>query len=294
MVKVVVTGNPNPEFQARLDSLMKEHAANVEIAFIDLHDQAMRAAFGMDNLNKTYREWVEENCGLDPKLIDAEFIRYPYPEGSITGRLSGYAPDPQELVPRRPADIRWPTAEELSGKTGAGLRLADADYSHLEERVLAHYPNINLGKPYEPAVYTEEEHPVKAAVATALAAAALSGGVIEKPGIPDRVCINPSSPWFWPQYKSLGVKIDGEERKADVHEFCVSEGWAMIRARNEKGQFKIDPANASEYLLERMTGKIEPYFKRPPETVSAPGQGDYDRIKAAEAKRARKAMKRGG
>lgn len=204
------------------------------------------------------------------RIVDSfieDFLARPYPDGTF---------------------VRTPTPA-----------LADRDYSALEERVLAHYPNIIAEEPYKLPVYTEKEPPMKSialAGVAATAAMAASQGVslnpIEKPEIPDRLSINPSSPHFWPQYKSLGVRIDGEERKGDVHEFCVSEGWAMVRARNEKGQYRINPDKRSEYLLERINGVIGPYFKRLPGDDKVPTQGDYDRIKAAEAKRHAKALKR--
>ena len=277
MPKVVVVNNPNPEFEARLESIMREHSLNVELAFARLKDEAFRAMLGAENLGRAMREF--EVADEDGKVIDASYsyddiadASKRLPAGSVTGRLAGYAPECQDLIPRK-SKITWPTAEELSGKTGAGLTLADVDYSAVEERLLAHYPNINLGEPYAAPVYTEQKEPDM--------------------DIPDRVCINPSDLHFWPQYKSLGVKIDGEDRPGDVHEFCVSEGWAMVRERGPNGKFVIDPEGKG-YALVKLEGKIEPYFRRPPETAPVPTQSDYDRIKAAEAKRARKAMKRSG
>lgn len=108
-------------------------------------------------------------------------------------------------------------------------------------------------------------------------------------GIPDRVSLDPESPHYWPDYRKLGVVIDGVNRPGDVHEFCVSEGWAMVRVRNAKGQFKIDPAR-SGFLVERVEGRIEPYLRE-----SMPDRrktvGDAVAINAAEAKRQRKAAK---
>jgi len=99
--------------------------------------------------------------------------------------------------------------------------------------------------------------------------------------IPDRVSIDPKSPHFWPDYRKLGVRINGEVRRGDVHEFCVSEGWAKVRQRTKWGYV----VNGDTYALEKIEGRIEPYFAF--ERDPAP-----DRQKAAEEKRARKAAKR--
>lgn len=107
--------------------------------------------------------------------------------------------------------------------------------------------------------------------------------------IPDRVSIERTSKYFFPNYKGLGVRIDGVNRPGDVHEFCVSKGWADVRARNEKGQFRID-GETNGYVLERVHGLVEPFWKFPPkgDTKTA---ADAERMQAAEEKRQRKAEK---
>ena len=127
------------------------------------------------------------------------------------------------------------------------MDFATVDYSAVEERILAHMAN----------------------------------------DIPDHVSIDASSPHHWPLYYVLGVRIDGRERLGDVHEFCVSEGWAMVRAKGIDGRPYDD--GTGHFALERIEGKIEPYLKKP-----LPGQksaADHERIRAAEEKRARKAAK---
>ena len=107
--------------------------------------------------------------------------------------------------------------------------------------------------------------------------------------IPDRVSLDPTSPHYWPHYRKLGVNIDGKKRPGDVHEFCVSVGWAMVRVRNEKGQFKIDPTGQG-FMLERITGQIEPFLREPlPDERKT--LADAERLRAAEEKRQRKAAK---
>lgn len=60
----------------------------------------------------------------------------------------------------------------------------------------------------------------------------------------DHVSLDPKSPHFLPSDKTdhIGVKLNGVERKPDVREFCVSEGWAKVqlmqngRPRAERGK----------------------------------------------------------
>jgi hypothetical protein len=100
--------------------------------------------------------------------------------------------------------------------------------------------------------------------------------------LPDRVNIDPASPHFWPDYRLLGVKINGQKRNGDVHEFCVSEGWAMVRTRNRWGYVTL----GDKFVLEKIEGVIEPYV------VAPIPRNDPDAFQRAEEKRARKAAKR--
>lgn len=109
--------------------------------------------------------------------------------------------------------------------------------------------------------------------------------------IPNHVCIDEESPHYWQHYRLLGVKIDGLERKGDVHEFNVAEGWARVRRKNGIGQFMIDPENTRRFLTERIEGVIEPYLKRPLPAPPVFGASDQAALDAAAAKRARKAEK---
>lgn len=106
-------------------------------------------------------------------------------------------------------------------------------------------------------------------------------------GIPDRVSINPKSPHFWKQYKKVGVRIDGKARLGDVHEFCVSEGWAMVRAKGPDGRWMMEDG---EIVLEKVEGRIEPYLRAP--INDGTSEADQLALAAAEEKRRRKAEKR--
>lgn len=107
--------------------------------------------------------------------------------------------------------------------------------------------------------------------------------------IPDRVCVSTSSRWHWPLYKKLGVRFNGEERKGDVEEFCVSEGWIRVRVRGDAGKFLIDNT-AGTWVTEKIEGVVEPFFKVPPAAVSKIFS-DVSSIARAQEKRERKAEK---
>lgn len=107
--------------------------------------------------------------------------------------------------------------------------------------------------------------------------------------IPDRVCVDKASPFYWPRCADLGVIFDGEERKGDVQEFCVSEGWILVRKRSPEGLFMIDNETGT-WAMEQLHGKVEPYLKT---VIPMRGFTDADaaRLKAAQEKRARRAEK---
>lgn len=102
--------------------------------------------------------------------------------------------------------------------------------------------------------------------------------------IPDRVSVESRSPYFWPEFSTLGVKIGGRERLGDVVEFCVSEGWAKVRAKGANGRPFDD--GTGHWATEKVIDMIEPYIKKSPHL-----RDDNSHIRAAEAKRARKAAK---
>lgn len=122
---------------------------------------------------------------------------------------------------------------------------------------------------------------------TRLTATGTVQGDIGQYFIPDRVSIERDSPFFWPGYKKLGVKIDGEKRSRDVVEFCVSEGWARVQAKDKFGRKIVDPENTGHWLLVKVEGKIEPYWIDKEQRAASPA--DAARLSAAEAKRQRKA-----
>ncbi|MDP3404601.1 MAG: DUF3297 family protein [Brevundimonas sp.] len=72
---------------------------------------------------------------------------------------------------------------------------------------------------------------------------------------PDRLSVNPSSPYYDADLlaRGVGIKFKGEE-KTNVDEYCVSEGWVRLavgKAVDRKG-------NA---LTVKLQGLVEPYFQ---------------------------------
>ena len=72
---------------------------------------------------------------------------------------------------------------------------------------------------------------------------------------PDRLSVDPRSPWFSSDAlaRGVGIVFKGTER-FNVEEYCVSEGWvrlSMAKTRDRKG----NP------LTMKLDGPVEPYFK---------------------------------
>lgn len=73
--------------------------------------------------------------------------------------------------------------------------------------------------------------------------------------LPDRLCVNPNSPYYDADLlaRGVGVRFKGEE-KTNVEEYCVSEGWVRLavgKAVDRKG-------NA---LTVKLQGLVEPYLQ---------------------------------
>ena len=72
---------------------------------------------------------------------------------------------------------------------------------------------------------------------------------------PDRLSINPNSPWYDEAVlaRGVGVRFKGED-KTNVDEYCVSEGWVRLavgKARTRTG----------DQLTMKLQGTVEPYFR---------------------------------
>lgn len=106
--------------------------------------------------------------------------------------------------------------------------------------------------------------------------------------IPDRVSIEVDSPFYWGRVRKLGVRVDGVKRNRDVVEFCVSDGWVRVQAKDKFGRKLVDPNDPGRYLLAKIEGVVvEPYWID--DELKEAGPADAARLSAAEAKRQRKA-----
>jgi hypothetical protein len=86
----------------------------------------------------------------------------------------------------------------------------------------------------------------------------------DTPQLPDRLSLDPRSPWFDGELlkNPVGIKFNGRE-KTNVQEYCVSEGWIKVAAGRSRDRF----GNPMTITLK---GKVEPYVEAQPEG----GEGD--------------------
>ncbi len=72
---------------------------------------------------------------------------------------------------------------------------------------------------------------------------------------PDRLSVNPDSPYYDAQVleRGVGVRFKGVD-KTNVDEYCVSEGWVRLTA----GAAKDRRGNPMTIKLQ---GLVEPYFR---------------------------------
>ena len=79
----------------------------------------------------------------------------------------------------------------------------------------------------------------------------------ETPALPDRLCVDPDSPFYDGDLltRGIGIRFKGEE-KTNVEEYCVSEGWVRLAV----GKTVDRHGNA---MTVKYKGKVEPYFRDP-------------------------------
>ena len=73
--------------------------------------------------------------------------------------------------------------------------------------------------------------------------------------LPDRLSVNPSSPFYDEQIlaRGVGVKFKGVD-KTNVDEYCVSEGWVRLSVGTTVDR-KGNP------ITIKLQGLVEPYFR---------------------------------
>jgi hypothetical protein len=71
--------------------------------------------------------------------------------------------------------------------------------------------------------------------------------------LPDRLSLNPRSPYFDADLlrRGIGIRFKGRERR-DVEEYCVSEGWIRVQAGKTMDR-------RGQPLTIKLTGEVEPY-----------------------------------
>jgi len=77
----------------------------------------------------------------------------------------------------------------------------------------------------------------------------------ETPTMPDRLAVDPSSPYYDGELlaRGVGIRCKGEE-KTNVEEYCVSEGWVRLALGA-----KVD--RHGKALTIKLSGPVEPYLR---------------------------------
>ena len=72
---------------------------------------------------------------------------------------------------------------------------------------------------------------------------------------PDRLSVNPSSPFYDEALlaRGVGIRFKGQE-KTNVDEYCVSEGWVRLTVGKTLDR-------AGQPMTMKMQGPVEPYFR---------------------------------
>ena len=77
----------------------------------------------------------------------------------------------------------------------------------------------------------------------------------EAPTLPDRLSVDPASPFYNADLltRGVGIRFKGED-KTNVEEYCVSEGWVRLAVGN-----KVD--RRGKALTIKLSGPVEPYLR---------------------------------
>ncbi len=90
------------------------------------------------------------------------------------------------------------------------------------------------------------------------------------PALPDRLSVNPDSPFYDAALleRGVGIRFKGVE-KTNVEEYCVSEGWVRLSAGKTLDR-------AGNPMTVKLKGTVEPYLRdaadagRDPRRLTAP------------------------
>ena len=80
-------------------------------------------------------------------------------------------------------------------------------------------------------------------------------GPLAMTDLPDRLCVDPDSPFHDADLlaKGVGVRFKGEE-KTNVEEYCISEGWVRLAVGN-----RVD--RRGKALTVKLQGPVEAWIK---------------------------------
>ena len=72
---------------------------------------------------------------------------------------------------------------------------------------------------------------------------------------PDRLSLNPRSPYFNAELlqRGVGIRFKGQE-KTNVEEYCVSEGWIRVAAGKSLDRY-------GNPMTVKLSGPVEPYYE---------------------------------
>jgi hypothetical protein len=76
--------------------------------------------------------------------------------------------------------------------------------------------------------------------------------------LPDRLSINPKSPYYDAALleRGVGIRFRGVE-KTNVEEYCVSEGWIRVAVGKTMDRY-------GNPMTLKLSGPVEPYLRDPP------------------------------
>lgn len=88
--------------------------------------------------------------------------------------------------------------------------------------------------------------------------------------LPDRLSLDPRSPYFDEAVLSrgIGIRFNGQE-KTNVEEYCISEGWIRVAAGRSRDRY-------GNPMTLKLKGRVEPYFEdadRPEDEAGAASEG---------------------
>jgi hypothetical protein len=81
---------------------------------------------------------------------------------------------------------------------------------------------------------------------------------------PDRLSVNPKSPYYDEKLleRGVGIKFNGAE-KTNVEEYCLSEGWIKVVAGKSLDRH-------GNPMTIKLKGAVEPYFHKPAADMENP------------------------